>query len=137
MASFSVIGFIDSIKVLDGSCLLVLSEYRKGYTRSDGVKVQDRWLSWSIIFKSYFKRYLFEHFSRGMLVEVKGEVLPYVVERGVEKDGGYSVIGQTCNLFSYPRQSVMHKAEERMIRDSQLGDDGRLPDLDGYNEPDF
>ena len=133
MASFSVIGFVDAIKILPDSCLLFVSEYKKGYKKSDGTIVDDKYYSWKIIFKGYFIKYLTSHFGRGMLVEVKGEVVPYSVDHGQLIDG-YSVIGQTCNIFSYPRSDV--KLERKIIKESQANST-ELPNLEEHNLPDF
>jgi hypothetical protein len=68
-----------------------------------------------------------------MLIEVKGEVLPYAIEHGQAVEG-VSVIGQTCNLYSYPRYNA--KQEVKMIKESQLASNEK-PDLESYNQPDF
>lgn len=133
MAAFQVIGFIDALKVLPDSCILMMSEFKKGYKKSDGTIVDDRYHSWKIIYKGYFIKYLTTHFSKGMLVEVKGDIVPYAIEHG-EVTEGYSVLGETCNMFSYPRYSI--KQERKMIKESQANSD-ETPDLDGYNQPDF
>ena len=133
MASFECIGFINQVKYLQDSILVFVDEYHKGYRKSDGTKVEDKYLSYKTIWKPYFKKYISEHFSRGMLVQVKGEMLPYAIERDTIVEG-YSVIGQAINLFSYPRASV--KQEMRMIRESQETSD-EMPDLAAFNEPDF
>ena len=133
MAAFSVIGFIDAVKILPDSCILFLSEYKKGYRKTDGTIVDDKYVSWKIIYKGYFIKYITSHFGKGMLVEVKGEVLPYAIERG-EMVAGVSVIGQTCNLYSYPRYNV--KQESKMIKESQAVSN-EVPDLDDFNKPDF
>lgn len=133
MASFQCVGFVEAVKILSDSCILFLSEYKKGYRKSDGTIVDDKYVSWKIIFKGYFIKYITSHFGKGMLVEVKGEVLPYAIEHGQTVEG-VSVIGQTCNMYSYPRYNV--KLEKKMIKDSQLASDEQ-PDLDAYNQPDF
>lgn len=133
MAAFSVIGFIDAVKILPDSCILFLSEYKKGYRKSDGTIVDDKYVSWKIIFKGYFIKYITSHFGKGMLVEVKGEVLPYAIEHGQAVEG-VSVIGQTCNLYSYPRYNA--KQELKMIKESQAVSN-ELPNLDDFNKPDF
>ena len=133
MASFYVVGFLEYVKVLPDSCILFLSEYKKGYRKSDGTIVDDKYVSWKIIFKGYFIKYITSHFGKGMLVEVKGEILPYAIDHGQTVEG-VSVIGQTCNMYSYPRYNV--KLEKKMIKDSQLASDEQ-PDLDAYNQPDF
>ena len=133
MASFYVVGFLESVKVLPDSCILFLSEYKKGYKKSDGTIVDDKYVSWKIIYKGYFIKYITSHFGKGMLVEVKGEILPYAIEHGQAVDG-ISVIGQTCNLYSYPRYNA--KQETKMIRESQENATEK-PDLQSYKTPDF
>ena len=135
MASFQVIGFIDNVRFLpnNGGCLLFLSEFKKGYRKANGEIVDDKTLPWKVIFKQGLVNYISNHFSNGMLVEVKGEVLPYAIEKQ-DIVQGYSVIGQTINLFSFPRASV--RAEQKLIRDSEMHGDG-TPDIDEYNRPDF
>ena len=133
MAAFSVIGFIDAVKILPDSCILFLSEYKKGYRKSDGTIVDDKYVSWKVIYKGYFIKYITSHFGKGMLVEVKGEVLPYAIEHGQAVEG-VSVIGQTCNLYSYPRYNV--KQELKMIKESQIASNEQ-PDLEDFNTTDF
>lgn len=133
MASWQCVGFVDAIKILPDSCILFLSEYKKGYKKSDGTIVEDKYHSWKVIFKGYFIKYLTAHFGKGMLVEVKGDIVPYGVEHGQITEG-YSIMGQTCNMFSYPRYSV--KQENKMIKESIDSTDA-LPDLESYNRPDF
>lgn len=133
MASFQVTGFVSQVKYLPDSVLVYIDEYVKGYKRRDGVLVDDKYLTWKCIYKPYFKKFVADHFNNGMLVEVKGEVVPYAVENGKIVEG-FSVLGQTLNLASFPRASA--KQEKRMIRESQNATDEE-PDLDGYNSPDF
>ena len=133
MADFTVIGYINNIKYLQDSCLVFLDEFRKGFRKKDGTIVDDKYLSWKCIFKHYFKKYINEQFNKGMLVQVKGEIMPYAIEKEHLVDG-YSVIGQTINLASYPRASV--KQEAKMIKDSQMHA-SETPDLEGFNAPDF
>ena len=133
MASWQCVGFVDAVKILPDSCILFLSEYKKGYKRSDGTVVEDKYHSWKVIFKGYFIKYLTTHFGKGMLVEVKGDIVPYAIEHGQITDG-YSIMGQTCNMFSYPRYSV--KQEQKMIKESMDNTDEH-PDLESYNQPDF
>lgn len=133
MASWQCIGFVDAIKILPDSCILFLSEYKKGYKKSDGTIVEDKYHSWKVIFKGYFIKYLTTHFGKGMLVEVKGDIVPYSIEHGQIIDG-YSVIGQTCNMFSYPRYAV--KQENKMIKES-MGGTCEQPNLESFNQPDF
>ena len=133
MADFSVTGFINQVKYLPDACLVFIDEFKKGFRKSDGTIVDDKYMSWRCIFKPYFKKFINEHFNKGMLVQVKGEIMPYAIERDKLVDG-YSVIGQTLNMASFPRASV--KQEHRMIKDSQLHA-SETPDLDDFNAPDF
>ena len=136
MADIQILGFIRQVKYLQDSCLVFIDEYKNGYKRSsDGAIVDSKFLSWVCIFKSYFKKYVSEHFGNGMLVQVKGEVLPYAVEHG-ESVNGYTVMGQTLNMASYPRSGA--KAEKRRIKDGiENASDVGIPDLDDYNRSDF
>ena len=95
--------------------------------------VDDKYVTFKVIYKPYFKKFISEHFSKGMLVKVKGEVYPYAIEHGEIKEG-VSFIGETCNLYSFPRASV--KQEAKMIKDSQMHA-SETPDLEGFNAPDF
>lgn len=133
MASFQVTGFINTIKYLQESVLVFVDEFHKGYKKPNGEVVEDKYLTWKCIFKPYFKKYVAKHFGNGMLVEVKGEIMPYAIEKERLVDG-YSVIGQTINLASYPKATL--KAETRMIKDSQTSVN-ETPNLDEYNAPDF
>ena len=133
MASFEVTGFINTIKYLPDHCLVFIDEFKKGYKKKDGSRIDDRYITWKCIFKPYFKGYIVNHFNNGMLVQVKGEVMPYAIdhEKVVE---GYSVIGQTINIASFPKSMI--KQEAKMIKDSQMHA-SETPDLEGFNAPDF
>lgn len=135
MASVNIIGIIESVKFIPngGGCFVFLSEYRKGYRKSDGTRVEDKYLSWKVIYKQGLVSYINNHFSNGMVVEVKGEVLPYAIENGETVDG-YSVIGQTMNVFSVPR--LYQRQEARLQKETQMHSSGK-PDLESYNQPDF
>ena len=135
MASYQVVGFIDNIKYLPnkGGCLVFVSEFKRGYKKQDGSIVDDKYLSWKCIFKQGLVKYINEHFSNGMLVEVKGEIMPYAIEKEHLVDG-YSVIGQTINVASYPRASV--KQEAKMIKES-LENTKEMPNLQEHMRPDF
>lgn len=133
MASWSCLGFVEAIKPLPQSCLLIVSEYKSGFRKQNGEYEDDKYLYWNIVFPYYFKKYLVDNFSKGMLVEVKAEALPYLVEHGTIKDG-YSLVGQCCNRASYPRQTA--KMEKKMMRESQDAIED-TPDLETYNQPDF
>lgn len=135
MASFSVIGFVDNIKYLPnpGGCFVFVSEFKKGYKKSNGEVVDDRYISWKVIFKQGLVKYINNHFSNGMLVEIKGEVLPYAIDKETIVQG-YSVIGQCMNLASYPRSTV--KMEQNLVKESLLHG-SEIPNIDEYKKPDF
>ena len=133
MASFESISFISTIKYLPDAVLVFLDEFHKGYRKANGEIVDDKYLTYKTVWKPYFKKYISEHFGNGMLVQVKGEMLPYSIEKG-NIVVGYTVIGQHITLASFPRQSV--KQEQKMIKESQLHGNG-TPNLEAYNEPDF
>lgn len=133
MADFTVTGFINTVKYLPDAALVFIDEFKRGYKKTNGETVEDKYLSWKCVFKPYFKKYINEHFSNGMLVQVKGEILPYAIHNQNIVDG-YSVLGQTINLASFPRASV--KQENKMIKESQMHDTA-TPNLDEYNKPDF
>ena len=133
MADFTVTGFINTVKYLPDAVLVFIDEFKRGYKKPNGEIVEDKYLSWKCVFKPYFKKYINEHFANGMLVQVKGEILPYAIQNQNIVDG-YSVLGQTINLASFPRASV--KQENKMIKESQMHDTA-TPNLDDYNKPDF
>ncbi len=133
MAQFTVIGFISSVRYLPDSCVVYVSEYKRGYKKNNGEVVDDKYLSWKVIYKSYFKKFVSSHFSDGMLVEIKGELLPYAIDHDKMVDG-YSVIGQTINIASFPKSTLKH--EIKLIKDSRFDDD-TSPNIEDYNTPDF
>lgn len=135
MANITIIGFVDNIKYLpnQGGCFVFVSEFKKGYKKSSGEVVDDKYLSWKVIFKQGLVKYINNHFSNGMLVEIKGEVLPYAIDKETIVQG-YSVIGQCMNLASYPRSTV--KMEQNLVKESFLHG-SEIPNIDEYKKPDF
>ena len=135
MANITIIGFVDNIKYLpnQGGCFVFVSEFKKGYKKSNGEVVDDKYLSWKVIFKQGLVKYINNHFNNGMLVEIKGEVFPYAIDKETIVQG-YSVIGQCINLASYPRSTV--KMEHNLVKESLLHG-SEIPNIDEYNKPDF
>lgn len=135
MANITIIGFVDNIKYLpnQGGCFVFVSEFKKGYKKSNGEVVDDKYLSWKVIFKQGLVKYINNHFNNGMLVEIKGEVFPYAIDKETIVQG-YSVIGQCMNLASYPRSTV--KMEQNLVKESLLHG-SEIPNIDEYNKPDF
>lgn len=135
MADIIIRGFLDKIHFLPNQSggILQVSEFRKGYRKGNGVIVDDKYITWKVLFKHGQASFVNKYFNTGMLVKVKGEVLPYAIEHDNILEG-YTVLMDSCSVDSYPRSGV--KRELSMIKDSQLHGNG-TPDLDSYNEPDF
>jgi len=133
MNRFVLQGFINTIKFQPECVLIMVDEYRKGYTKTNGEKVDDKYLSWKVIFKPALRQYISKFFNRGMLVDIDAEMYPYAIEHGKQVDG-YSCLGLCINVASYPRASV--KQELKMIKDSQEASTEQ-PNLDDFKQEDF
>lgn len=135
MADIQILGHISNIKFLPDSIIIIVDENKNGYTKPNGEKVEPKVFSWKCIFSGNESKrnYINRYFARGMLVQVKGEIVPYAVEHG-ELVEGYSVFIQTINRASYP--TTLIKQEKRMIAESQMNS-SEQPDLESYNKPDF
>lgn len=135
MADIQILGHISNIKFQQECILIFVDERKRGYKKQDGTIVDDKILSWKCIFSGNEKKrvYINKFFNTGMLVQVKGEVLPYAIEQGSMIDG-YSVFIQTINVAAYPSNNL--RMEKKMIKESQMSSN-ELPDLDRFNEPDF
>lgn len=135
MADFQLLGHITNISFRQDCILIFVDEYKKGYKRQDGTKVDDKIISWRCIFSGNEKKhnYISKYFSRGMLVQVKGEIMPYAIEQNKTVEG-YTVFVQTINIAAYPRKSI--KEEQKMIKESQQYS-SETPNLDEFNKPDF
>ncbi len=135
MADIQILGHISNIKFLPDSIIIIVDENKNGYVKPNGERVDSKVFSWKCIFSGNESKrnYINRYFARGMLVQVKGEIVPYSVEHG-ELVEGYSVFIQTINRASYPTTSI--KQEKRMIAESQMNSRER-PDLESYNKPDF
>lgn len=133
MADFSVTGYINTIKYLQDGCLVYIDEIKAGFKRKDGTYVDDKVFQWRCIFNAYFKKFINEHFSENMFVQVKGEIMPYAITHD-EIIEGYSVLGQCINRASYPKQSK--RREIKQIKDSTMHDIG-TPNVDEYMRKDF
>lgn len=135
MADIQILGHITNIKYLPDSILIIVDENKSGYTKQNGEKVEPKVLSWKCIFSGNESKrnYINKFFSRGMLVQVKGEVVPYAVEQG-ELVEGYSVFIQTLNRAAYPSTSILK--ERKMIKES-MDNGGEMPNLRDHLEPDF
>ena len=135
MADIQILGHISNIKFLSDSIVVVVDENKNGYMKPNGERVDSKVLTWRCILggNESKRNYINKYFNRGMLVQIKGEILPYAVEHGELVDG-YSVFIQAINRASYPTTTI--KQEKRMIRDSQMASNEH-PNLEAYNKPDF
>lgn len=133
MNRFVVQGFLNTIKYLPDACIVYVDDFKKGFKKPNGEIVDDKYFSWKIIFKGYFKKYINEHFSNGMLVEIDAEMYPYAIQNGKLVDG-YSCLGKSIDISSYPRSGV--KQEMKMIKESQENSTD-IPNLQEFNAPDF
>lgn len=133
MADFQVTGFVNTIKYLENTCIIYVDEFKKGYKKHNGEIIEDKMLTWRCLCKPNSREYISRHFNNGMLVTIKGELLPYALAHEKMIDG-YTVLTQTINMASYPRSFA--KKEARMIKESQVHASG-TPDLEDYITPDF
>ena len=133
MNRFILEGFIGNVQYLPDSCILTINEYEQGYTKGNGEYVDDKFITWKVIFKGSMKAYISKFFKNGMLVDIDAKMLPYAVTRGEAVDG-YSCNGIAINIASYPRQSA--RQEMRMMKESQEASTEH-PNLEAYQESDF
>lgn len=133
MNRFILQGFVNTIKYQPDCVFVFVDEYRKGYTKTNGERVDDKYLTWKVIFKPTFKAYIAKFFNNGMLVNIDAEMYPYAIEHERQVDG-YSCIGLAINMASYPRASV--KQEMKMIKESQEASEER-PNIDEFMKEDF
>lgn len=128
------LGIIDGVKYTDTAVIVTASESRLGYKKKDGSVIPEELLTFRFIFKPYFKKYIAEHFGAGMLVKIKGCLLPYAKDGEGKTIDGFSVIGQTIDRASYPSSKL--RMEKRMIKES-YGNSAEQPDLEGFEREDF
>ena len=128
------LGIIDGVKYTDTAVIVTASESRLGYKKKDGSVIPEELLTFRFIFKPYFKKYIAEHFGAGMLVKIKGCLLPYAKDGEGKTIDGFSVIGQTIDRASYPSNKL--RMEKRMIKES-YGNSSEQPDLEGFEREDF
>lgn len=133
MNRFILTGIIKTIKYLPDAVCVYVDDMEKGYTRKDGVIVDDLLYTWKVIFKDGMKSYITKFFNDGMLVDIDARMRPYAVEKDKTVEG-YSCIGLTIQRSCYVRNSF--RQEIKMQRDSQLHTD-TPPNLADYNKPDF
>lgn len=133
MADFSITGFIIGIRYNEKNVVVTIAENRKGYERADGLKVEDSVVSWTVYYKPHpFKKFISEYFGSGMLVQIKGDILPYAMSAG-EIEQGYTIYGQTINRAAYPKNI---RRDVKMQKES-ISHSLTSPDLQSYEQDDF
>lgn len=132
MADFQITGYVDSIAQTSNSIFVVVQENRDGFVKSNGKKERECFYLFKIAFKAYFKKFICDHFTRGTLVKIKGEILPYVAKHGDTKQYGVTFVGQTINLAPMPKNKTKNI---KLERDDMNG--AGAPDYAAYFEDDF
>jgi hypothetical protein len=135
MADIQILGHISNIKYNPESILITVDENKNGYRKPNVEIVEAKVFQWRCYFSGNESKrnYINKYFNRGMLVQVKGEIVPYTVENGNCVDG-YSIYIQTINRASYPTTAI--KMEKKLIRETQALSNG-VPDLETYKQDDF
>lgn len=128
------VGHIDGIRFTDKAVLVTASEKRRGYKAKNGTKIDDEIVTFHFIFKSYFRKYISEHFSSGTLVKIKGWMLPYSRDKEGNFVDGYTIVGQTIDIAPYPSNAM--RFEKKIIRESTRKS-SEMPDMEAFNEEDF
>lgn len=130
MADVTLYGHIVGIRYTENNVIVSVSEFQKGYRKKNGELVNDSVYTYVVGFPPYFKTYIADHFGKGMLVKIKGVMLPF----GKEGAEGYTINGQTINLASYPSNSSVK--ENKMLKESQSHAVG-TPNLSEFEKEDF
>ena len=130
MADITIYGHILGIRYTASNVIVSVSEFQKGYRKRNGELVNDSVYTYVVGFPPYFKTYIADHFGKGMLVKIKGVVLPF----GKEGSEGYTINGQTINLASYPSNSSIK--ENKLLKESQSHAVG-TPNLSEFEKEDF
>lgn len=130
MADITIYGHILGIRYTESNVIVSVSEFQKGYRKKNGELVNDSVYTYVVGFPTYFKTYIADHFGKGMLVKIKGVMLPF----GKEGSEGYTINGQTINLGSYPSNSSIK--ENKLLKESQSHAVG-TPNLSEFEKEDF
>lgn len=134
MNRFILEGTLVKLKYLDDSVICFVDDIEKGYTRNDGVVVDDALNTWKVIFKANpFKSYITKFFNEGSLVEIDAKMRPYATENGKLVEG-YSCIGISINRGAYARSSF--RKEKKIMMESQESSLEK-PNLEEFEKPDF
>jgi len=128
MADISIVGFFQSSRTINnGSNIVVtISEYQPAYKHSrTGENVGAKMIKWSVLFGSYFIKFIKTNFHQGMFVQVKGVCKPY--------NESVSVFGETIKSINYQKNLTY---DDNRIKKSQKNNDD-VPNLQDYIEDDF
>lgn len=128
------LGHIDGVKFSDNAVFVIASEKLVGYKKKDGTIVNPEVCTYTFIFKPYFRKYIAEHFSSGMLVKIKGTMLPYAKDHQGNNIDGFTLLGQTIDIAAY--QTSTAKIERKRMYDSKKVDMG-MPNVEEYQQDDF
>lgn len=131
---YQFLGHIEGVRYTETSVVIVACERRKGYKKKDGTIVDDELLTFRFLFNNNYRKYISEHFSRGMLVKIKGFMLPYAKDHEGHIIDGFTCIGQCIEIASYPSNNV--RIEKRMVKESQKTST-ETPRLEEFESPDF
>lgn len=134
MADITIYGHILGIRYTEHNVIVSVSEFQKGYRKKNGELVNDSVYTYVVGFAPYFKTYIADHFDKGMLVKVKGTILPFAKNKNGETIEGYTINGQTINLASYPSNSSIK--ENKLLKESQSHAVG-TPNLSEFEKEDF
>lgn len=130
MADITIYGHILGIRYTEHNVIVSVGEFQKGYRKKNGELVNDSVYTYVVGFANFFRAYIADHFDKGMLVKIKGVMLPF----GKEGSEGYTINGQTINLASYPSNSSIK--EHKLLKESQSHAVG-TPNLSEFEKEDF
>ena len=134
MADITIYGHIVGIRYTESNVIVSVSEFQKGYRKKNGELVNDSVYTYVVGFANFFRAYIADHFDKGMLVKVKGTILPFAKNKNGETIEGYTINGQTINLASYPSNSSIK--ENKLLKESQSHAVG-TPNLSEFEKEDF
>lgn len=134
MVDVLMFGFVESIRCNDNFVVMKVSVRRNGYKKKDGTVVGSEVYVYRVLFMSYMRKYISEHFASGVLVKIKGTLLPFSRNGAGEVVDGYTIFGQTCERGSYPSWTA--RLGQKMVKESMDSDVG-VPDVDSFLADDF
>ena len=134
MADWLILGHIEGIWYNEESVIVTVTEKTPTYKKKDGTRVESELLTWRVMFRNTFRKYLSDHFYQGLLVKIMGSIVPFSMTKERTVVEGYTIYGKSIEMAPYP--SSTYRNEKRMLKESQMHDIG-TPDAGSYNAPDF